>query len=40
MKSMAQEKNIGGFEDLGENYMSNNFADKVFVFMVEDAEKI
>lgn len=40
MKSMAQEGNIVGFEDLGENNMSNNFADKTFVLMVEDAGKI
>jgi len=34
MKFMAQEGNIVRFKDLGKN--SQNFADKAFVFMVED----
>lgn len=33
---MAQEGNIVGFDDLGENNMSNNFADKHWYLWLED----
>lgn len=36
---MAQDGNIIGFEDLGENKLSNNFADKTLVFMVRGCRK-
>jgi len=39
LQYMAQEGNIVGFEDLGENNMSNNFADKALVFMVRGCRK-
>jgi len=39
LQYMAQEGNIVGFEDLGENNISNNFADKALVFMVRGCRK-
>lgn len=39
LQYMAQDGNIIGFEDLGESKLSNNFADKVLVFMVKGCRK-